>query len=175
MMVAIQAYLGAEGLAAMRQAVETYQETLFQEEITDIFKTNIEQARRDGQIQAAEMLEFHLGLLEACKIEGIAAAFAWLEEAVRAAQEQGAADRGSPGGSLPKDFVARSVAGIRGGPQEKQAAFTYMGGVASSVPEAGDLIQAVQLAILGQDLDSLGGDLVGEYARTWAMIKDELS
>jgi len=169
-MAAIRAYLDAEDIVAMRQAVEKHQETLFQEQVAHIFQANVEQARRDGQQKAAERLAFHLGLLEACKTEGIAAAFARLEEAARAGQDQGAPADHTPGGSLPEDFVARSAAGIRGGSQEKQAAFNYLTGLATSIPQAGDLIQVVQLAILGQEPATLGQSLVGEYARTWKLI-----
>jgi hypothetical protein len=76
---------------------------------------------------------------------------------------------------LPPDFVSRCAAGIAGTPEEKRSAFTYLARLAASAPQAGVLIQAVQLAILGQDPALPGNTLSPEYARIWEEIRRSLS
>jgi hypothetical protein len=121
------------------------------------------------------MLAFHRGLLGACKREGVGATFARLEEAVGEAEKgEGPIEQDDIQG-LPEDFVSRCVTGIKGTPQEKQETFNYLVGLAPKLPGAGELIQAVQQAIFGADMATLGGDLTGEYAQIWADICTALS
>jgi tetratricopeptide (TPR) repeat protein len=100
---ALDAFLGADSLRAMQQAVETHQETLFRPEVKEIFQANIQQAQQEGKQEAVEMMVTYLGLLEACQKEGIKATFARSEGAGQTA------DRGMPG-----DFVERCISGITG-------------------------------------------------------------
>jgi hypothetical protein len=75
-MTAIQAYLEADDLPSMQQAIETHRETLFRKEVTALFQENIKDAREAGEEHIAEQLEFYLRLLKACQTDGIAAVFA---------------------------------------------------------------------------------------------------
>ena len=106
---------------------------------------------------------------------GIANGSAGLQQTAREAEDQVAPADSNPGGILPDDFVNRCVAGIKGGSREKRAAFNFLVGLAARRADAGPLIQAVQLAILGQDLTMLGGNLSGEYEQIWAMICAKLA
>ena len=174
-MTAIRAYLEADDISGMQQVIEDLQETLFSDEVTAIFQSFIQQALQDQKQQAVDMLEFQLGLLQACRTEGIATAFGRHEAAAREAARQEPVVVMDPPAALPEDFVARCVLGIMGTPQEKQAAFNYLVELAPSVPDAGELIQIVQQAIFGADPDTMGHNLTGEYVQVWDEICNAVS
>ena len=106
---------------------------------------------------------------------GIADGGTILQQTAREAEDQVVPADSALGGFLPEDFVNRCVAGIKGGSQEKQAAFNYLVGLAARQGDAGPLIQVVQMAILGQDPTTLGGNLIGKYAEIWKLIFEKLS
>jgi hypothetical protein len=157
-MQAIQAFVNAGDWAATRQVVEAQQAVLFQPEVEAIFEQNIAHVRSQGNEQAAETLQMHLAVLRACKQQGIAATFAQLEN--------------PPDLPFDPDIIPRSVAALRGGPQEKMAHAQYLTALAT---QSGDaqlqaLVNTIQTALFGGNLGSLGHDLAGVYAQAWAAI-----
>ena len=173
-MAAIRAYLDAVDLQAKRQVIEEHQEVLFRPEASALFKANIEQARKEGDQETEQMLVYHWGLLNACKQEGIETAFDQMDQSVTSAVDD-AEQTESLVGSLPDGFVERCVSGINGDPQEKQDAFNYLVKLAARHPKAGNLIKDAQLAIMGQNLATLGQDLSEEHAEIWRRILETIS
>jgi tetratricopeptide (TPR) repeat protein len=161
-MQAIQAFLSAGDWAATRQVVEAQQALLFQPEVEAIFEQNISQASSEGEEQWAETLQMHLAVLRACKQQGIAATF---DELASMQQEQA---------NLPFDpeIIPRSIAALRGGPQEKMAHAQYLTSLAGQSDDAQlqALVNTIQTALFGGNLGSLGHDLAGVYAQAWAAI-----
>jgi hypothetical protein len=90
--------------------------------------------------------------------QGIAATFAQLEQLP----------------DLPFDpqIIPRSIAALRGGPQEKMGHAQYLTALATQSDDAQvkALVNTIQTALFGGSLDSLGGDLEGAYAQAWAAI-----
>lgn len=173
-MNAVKATLTADDLPSLRKVIEENREILFNPEVESIFRANIEQARRSGQQQFAEKLSFLLGVLQACKADGIDVIFARLAAVEREGEGELPASELSSAGGLPADFVRRCVEGITGTPQEKQSLFEYLVELAPKVPEAGELIRVVQKAIFGEAPGSLGENLDGQYAQVWHEICREI-
>lgn len=161
----LQVYLQASDFVTARQIIEQYQDVLFQDDAHELLAGMAKQAMQEGQTQAAEMFAIHLGLLQACRQEGIEATFSRLPQAETEAKEP-------PPGNLPADFVTRCQTGLRGGKQEKQAFFNYLTEANKHVQEIGAaaLVQIVQLAILEQDVSTLGKDLPPPYDQIWQEI-----
>jgi tetratricopeptide (TPR) repeat protein len=157
-MQAIQAFLSAGDWAATRQVVEAQQALLFQPEVEAIFEQNIAHVRSQGEEQAVRMLEMHLAVLRACKQQGIAATFAQIEN--------------PPDLPFDPDIIPRSIAALRGGPQEKMTHAQYLTTLATQSDDAQlqALVNTIQTALFGGNLDSLGHDLDGVYAQAWAAI-----
>jgi len=164
-MQAIQEWLSTETWAASRQVLEQRRELLFRPEVEAIFEANIEQAEKQGQQEFTQMLAVHLNLLRDSKSNGIAAAYERIEAALRTAANA----RKLPE-SVPADFVERCAAGLIGPPQEKQELFNYLVKLPAPDPELVELIKTVQLALLGDDLDTLGQNLSGDYQAVWLQI-----
>ena len=159
-MAAIQAFVGADDWAATRRVVEERRDILLQPNVEAIFQANIDQARQAGNNDAVEYLETHLRLLQACREWGIAAAFAPLEN-------RQAVD-------LPCDpeLVRRTITALRGTPQERMACVAYLREQLAQAEEAGlkALIQTMQTAMFGVELEDLGQELDGAYQATWLGI-----
>ncbi len=160
-MQAINAFVNADDWAATRQVVEAQQALLFQPEVEAIFEQTIAQASNQGEEQWAENLQLHLAVLRACKQQGIAATF----DAIAQMQQQR---------ELPFDpeIIPRSIAALRGGPSEKMAHAQHLVALVgqSNDPQFHALVTAIQHALFGGSLHSLGSDLEGIYAQAWAAI-----
>jgi hypothetical protein len=158
-MQAINALVNTAGIEAiMRQVVEAQQALLFLPEVESIFEQNIAQAISDGKQERASELQIYLDVLRLCKQQGIAATFAQLEQ--------------PPDLPFDPEIIPRSIAALRGGPQEKMAHAQYLTSLAT---QSGDaqlqaLVNTIQTALFGGNLDSLGHDLEGVYAQAWAAI-----
>jgi tetratricopeptide (TPR) repeat protein len=159
-MQAIHNFINASNWEATRQVVETQQALLFRPEVESLFEANIAHARSSGNERIAEMLELHLSILRACKANGIAATF----EQLAAAQE--------PALPFDADLIARSIAALSGGPQEKMEHMQYLATLTAQTTDEGlkALINTVQLALFGSDLSQLGQDLHGVYRQAWDAI-----
>jgi tetratricopeptide (TPR) repeat protein len=157
-MQAIQAFLGAGDWAATRQVVEAQQAVLFDPQVEAIFEQNIAQQQASGNEQAVRLLEMYLDVLRACKQQGIAATFAQLEQ--------------PPDLPFDPEIIPRSIAALRGGPQEKMAHAQYLTTLAgqSEDEQVKALVKTIQTALFGGNLGSLGSDLEGVYAQAWAAI-----
>jgi hypothetical protein len=157
-MQAIQAFLGAGDWAATRQVVEAQQALLFQPDVEAIFEQNIAQASSEGEEQWAETLQMHLAVLRACKQQGIAATFAQIEQ--------------PPDLPFDPEIIPRSIAALRGDMQAKMAHGQYLTGILaqSNDPQLQALVNTVMRSLFDGNLDSLGHDLEGAYARAWAAI-----
>jgi tetratricopeptide (TPR) repeat protein len=157
-MQAINTFVNAGDWAATRQVVEAQQVLLFDPQVEAIFEQSIAHVRSQGNEQAVRMLELHLNVLRACKQQGIAATFALLEN--------------PPDLPFDPEIIPRSVAALRGGPQEKMAHAQYLTTLAgqSDDEQVKALVNTIQHALFGGNLDSLGHDLEGVYARAWAAI-----
>lgn len=73
-MAAIRAFVTAQSLTGLRQVVEVNEAVLLTEQVDDIFNQNI--ANAQGNERAVQTLQMHQALLRACRVMGIAAAFA---------------------------------------------------------------------------------------------------
>jgi hypothetical protein len=142
----------------MRQVVEAQQALLFQPEVEAIFEQNIAHVRSQGNEQAVRMLELYLNVLRACKQQGIAATFAQIEN--------------PPDLPFDLEIITRSIAALRGGPQEKMTHAQYLTTLTRQSEDAQfrALVNTIQHALFGGSLDNLGNDLDGVYAQAWAAI-----
>ncbi|MBX2998914.1 MAG: CHAT domain-containing protein [Caldilineaceae bacterium] len=167
---AIRAFVNASDWAATRTVVETEQDLLFRPEVLEIFHQNIEQARSQNDARAVQILQTHLDLLEACREEGIAAAFARLE----ASDDD---QRESPDLPFDLDLIPRTVAALRGSPQEKMALALHLQALKAQVDDAGarSLFAVIEMALFGGDPAQLGRELPGVYAQIWQAIQRQLA
>jgi hypothetical protein len=158
-MDAIHDFVNAEDLDSKRQILEERKALLFREEVETIFEQNITQARASGEQRNIEILEAYLTLLRMCKANGIGPTF---EELV--AQED----------DLPFDpeLIPRSITAFSSGPEEKTALVQYLAAQAaqSTDKELKELINTIQLALLGGDYSQLGQNLSGIYQQAWKSI-----
>jgi hypothetical protein len=168
-MQAIRDFVNAESWAASRQVVEVQRELLVSDEVEQIFNQNIAQAESAGEEQTVRILQMHRDLLRRCREIGIEAAFAELQAAVDA-EPVSEADVELP---FPADLPVQTVSALLGGPEEKMA---HAGMVARLMGEAGEdaetraFYNAIQTALFGGDLRSLGSQLDGVYRQAWAAI-----
>lgn len=160
LMAAIQAFVNAPSWAESRQVVEAQRDLLLSDEAEAIFEENITQANRDGNQQWADYLQQRLDLLRACRQEGIAAAFAALEQRRPA--------------DLPfdPDLIPQTAAALRGSPQEKLAHLQRVTALLAQAQDPGlrAFLEAIQAALVGGDLAELGRRLSGVYAQAWGAL-----
>jgi hypothetical protein len=95
--------------------------------------------------------------------------------AAAAIQQELAAKLPTPPAIVPVDFVARCVAGLKGGQEQKRALFEYLQSVQAGDPQVGALVKTLQRALLGDPLKRLGGDLEGDAALVWSMVRDNIN
>jgi hypothetical protein len=153
---AVRAFVNADDWAATRQVVESHQAILFRPQVAILFEQNIAAAAGEDR----QFLEQHLQILRDCQRDGIAPTFDRL--IADAAPE------------LPFDaaLIPRSVAALLGTPQEKLKHAQFLATVAagSDDEQLKQLITALQTALFGAPLASLGHDLNGVYRQAWEAI-----
>ena len=103
-------------------------------------------------------------------IKGVAEA-----QVAAALQQELAANLPTPPAVVPVDFVARCVTGLKGSQEQKRALFDYLQTVPASDPAVSALVRTVQRALLGDPLKRLGGDLEGDAALVWGMVRDNIN
>ena len=81
----------------------------------------------------------------------------------------------SPRGMMILMPLARCVAGLKGGQDQKRALFEYLQSVPAGDPQVAALLKTMQRALLGDPLSRLGGDLEGDAAVVWGMVRDHLT
>lgn len=123
----------------------------------------------DGQVVTLPSDHPYAAALEAV-VDGAADA----REAL-AARQQLAQSLPTPPAIVPEDFVARCVAGLKGGQDLKRALFEYLQSVPAGDPQVAALLKTLQRALLGDPLSRLGGDLEGDAAVVWGMVRDHLT
>jgi len=96
-------------------------------------------------------------------------------QAALALQQELKAKLPTPPAIFPPDFVARCVAGLNGGQEQKRALFDYLQAVPAGDPQVAAVVRTMQRALLGDPLKRLGGDLEGDAAIVWGMVRDNLS
>jgi len=161
---AVRAFVNAADWATSRQVVEDQQAVLLQPEVDSLFAANIAQAQATGDTDIAETLEVHRDVLRDCHTLGIPAAFARLDERRRSTA--------APALPFAADLIPRTIAALLGTPQERLALAPYLHAQATQAPDdsARAFIIALQTALFGGDLATLGADLAGPYPAAWAQI-----
>ena len=160
LMTAIRTFVGASDWQTTQQVVEEQQDLLFQDEVEQIFEQNIDGARSSGDERHVAFLQTHLELLRACKQDGIAAAFAALQEPQPV--------------DLPVDqaMLLRIVGALRGSVDDKLALMRDLQRLAGEMDDAQlqSFYAAVQKVLVGGDWQSAGKKLEGVYAPLWAAL-----
>jgi len=138
--------------------VEQHSELLLKDAVEEVLKANIAHAQQAGDQGSAQHLQAHLDVLRACRTEGIPAAFDRLEKRP---------NTDSTPFPFSPDLVPHAVAALRGGPAEKMAFANELATLASQTKDTGlrRLIEALQMALFGGNLDDLGKDLEGALSR----------
>lgn len=167
---ALRQFMEAGEWEKARQVVETRQAELFGPQADRLLESFIHQAEAIGNQRAANVLEFHRKLLQECRADGIAAAFERLEQALEQ-MDAGEAEEDTADG-IPSDFVERCTRALRstGSSEQKGALFERVRRIAASNPDLAPLAQVVQLALLGDNPQSLGKNLPPEQRALWEQV-----
>jgi hypothetical protein len=165
-MPAINAFVNANSLGDLRQALESNPILLADPRVEAIFEQNIRQVKEQDQ-DFAQKLVFCLGLLQDARANGIPTAFAHLEDALKQAQ----AGESAPPGGLPADFVPRVLQGLKGSAQDKMELFNWLAELAEQAPPPErKLIEQVQQALFSPDPTAMLADLDEPQRAIWKQI-----
>jgi tetratricopeptide (TPR) repeat protein len=149
------------------------------DEWREAIRQDLEQARQRGADWQIEV-EFYTAILtlldgQAADLPGghpYAAALEQIKQGIASGGPQVSMD------DVPEEVQAllslaeASIAALRGGPRERIALLQQLVPLQAQVLDEGlkALLQAMQLALMGDDLAQLGGDLDGVYKQVWEAI-----
>lgn len=150
----------ADGLDAMRQVLIAQHMLLFRPEAEYLLETRITETRAREATQDADALCNVLTILQECIAHGITTTFDNL-----VSDQQCHLPFGT-------DLVPRTIDALTGTPDAKIAHIHYMNELATQTTDEQlkALIRAIQVAMLGGDVNQAGDDLTGVYQQAWQMI-----
>lgn len=151
--------LEAPDWAATRQILETHAGTLLTPAAEAQLAAWHTEALAVGDATRAEVLEVHRVLLQACRAQGLEAAFAALT-----------APEPEPLDAVAEAFVQKCVNAIGGTTRQKQRGFGELQRLAIQNPPLVPLIAVVQEAVLGRAPAQIEHTLTGELAELWEHI-----
>jgi tetratricopeptide (TPR) repeat protein len=157
---AVEDYLRAKDIQTRRQVLEAQEMLLFRPGAAVLLEQKVNQALADGDQALATTLRELLDLLQACISDGIAYTFA-----KRAALQPCDA-------ALVDELVQRTVAALRGNPEQKLAHTTYLTQLDARVrdEQIRSLVHTIQVALFGANMRELGANLTSMCRAAWERI-----
>jgi hypothetical protein len=155
---AVEDYVSASDMQTRRQVLEAQQMLLFRPGAETLLEQKIAQAGAAGNTEEAQQLQELLTLLQECEAYGIAQTFA-------------ARDRLPCEPPVP-ELAERAVQALQGDAETKMAFASYLAKLDEQTQDEQmkRLLHALNMALFGADIHSLGTELSGPCREVWEQV-----